>query len=602
MRLKLAFVLAFYCFCLKSVAQVEVRPLQGEARQGQALNSNLKRVTAAALALPFFDDFSTSGLTPDKSSWQSGGVYVGPRFGFEPISRNVATFDGLNAAGLPYGPNAVGAGPSDTLTSHSIDLGSLQPSDSVYLSFYWQSGGLGDVPDRTAENTYYLQLEFRDASGNWQQVWRQPAPGTRTSFAQVFIGIKDARYLHHDFQFRLRNIGDRSGMLDVWNLDYVELGKNRRKGVNTSRDFTISRGVSKLLKQYTAMPARQFLAKPQESLSDSVTVAINKLGDLGAISWRAYIKLAYTARADTFLRNQGLIAGNTRFRVLSGKPTVANLPLPGESFVLEHGFKLNTSEQSAKQRANDTTSRKTVFADYFAYDDGTAEAGFNFISSSASHVAQRYQLNLPDQVRGFQVYFPKIKKDLSNTKLTFKVWNNNNGVPGAVLHQQEFQIKHSDVPDTFYEVILTKPVPVTESFFIGWTQPSNAFINIGFDRNENAPKQRFLWNNITNWQADSLTQGAVMMRPLMSGLALGIEEELAADALILYPNPSKGMVRIIGDYKSLQVFDVLGREVYTYGNSGKETTINLTHLQSGTYIVRIETTKTIITKKLILTL
>lgn len=600
MKLKLALVI-LVCCSLNSAAQGVLQPLQSGSYSVGSIEHVMLRGAAAALPLPFFDDFTTPGTTPGSTYWQNGGAYINNRYGYEPISRKVATFDGLNAVGSPYAENSVGAGPSDTLTSQPILLGNLQPSDSVYLSFYWQSGGMGDVPDQTRENTFYLQLEFKDASGTWQQVWRQPAVGERTAFRQVFVGIKDARYFHNDFQFRFRNIGSRSGMADIWNIDYVELDKNRRKGQNKSQDFTISQGVTKLLKSYTAMPARQFLENPEAALNDSVWVTINKLGTLGAINWRAYIKLAAAARADTFLREQGIIRGDSR-TILSGVPTVERVALPGEGFVLEHGFILNTSEQNVKQRANDTTSRKTIFADYYAFDDGTAEAGFNFISSAASHVAQRIDLQLPDHVRGFLVYFPEIRRNLSGTGLTFKIWANNNGRPGEVLHQQAFRIQHSETPDSLYEVTLTRDIPVSESFFYGWTQPANTYINIGFDRNEAASEERFLWSNVSGWQQDSLTQGAVMMRPLMSGRALGIEDGLPSENITLYPNPTQGDLYINGTYKRLSVYDLLGRQVHQHAYTGKEGPLNLAHLAGGVYFIRIETSESIITKKIILTL
>ncbi len=83
----------------------------------------------------------------------------------------------------------------------------------MYFSFYWQSGGLGDVPDLAASNLRYLQLEFKDNTGAWREVWRQPAVGEVTDFVQVFAGVKEAAYFHNDFQFRFRNVGLRNGGL-----------------------------------------------------------------------------------------------------------------------------------------------------------------------------------------------------------------------------------------------------------------------------------------------------------------------------------------------------------------------------------------------------
>ncbi|WP_439882009.1 T9SS type A sorting domain-containing protein [Pontibacter sp. MBLB2868] len=582
-----------------AMAQAVLTPLQQEQRQLLKENVALRQ-TSSALPLPFFDDFAAAATVPDPAKWISGGVFISYRFAFDPITKNVATFDGLNSRGFPYAPGSVGAGPSDTLSSQPILLGGLSPADSVYLSFYWQSGGLGDVPDRSAADLVGLVVEFKDATGNWEQVWRQPGLGDTTSFKQVFVGIKQAKFFHDNFQFRFRNIGQRNGMADIWNVDYVVLDKNRRKGQNTTRDIAISEGVSKLLKHYTAMPANQFLQSPEQELADEVITTVNNLGGLpGAISWRGYIKKLNETAADTFLRNQALIPAGARQFPVTGTPTLNNLVLPKDQFVLVHGVLLNTKELDLQQRANDSTQRKTVFSDYFAYDDGSAEAGYSFIGSSATQVAQRYDLNKPDQVEAFRVYFPRMRNDLSGTSLTFKVWDDEGGVPGKVLFQQNFQIKYSDSLNAFYEVQLSKLVPVSGKFYIGWQQPGNLFVNVGFDRNENATGRRFLFTALDNWKEDTQLAGAVMMRPVMAGEALGVEEELEAARIKVYPNPALGRVFIEGEYENLRIYNVTGREVYHHTYSKANEPLVLDKLAPGLYTLRIQTRKALITKKLI---
>lgn len=603
MRFRLIFFCLWLLCSIGAMAQVVLTPIQQEVRQQEHIGMPAdKRLNLTPVPLPFFDDFSASALSPDPSRWVNGGVYINNRFGLNPVTKNVASFDGLKASGKPYAPGAVAAGPADTLTSQPLLLGGLNPGDSVYLSFYWQSGGLGDVPDRTSSNTVYLQLEFKDVSGSWQPVWRQAGVGVVTAFAQVFIAVREQRFLHNNFQFRFRSVGQQSGMLDVWNVDYVELDKNRRKGQVTTRDIAISRSVSRLLKNYTAMPLQQFLEHPEEALSEEVNATLNNLGNFpGAISWRGFIKRTGAARADTFLVAQGLIPSLAREYEIKGIPRISNLALPGEHFTVQHGFILDTREQNLRQRANDSTSRKTVFADYYAFDDGSAEGGFNYNATGTSQVAQRVVLNRPDQVRGFRVHFLQVGNGLPGTSLALRIWDEENGRPGRVLRQESFQINYSTELNGFYEVIFSNPVNVSDAFYIGWSQPGNLFVNIGFDRNEQV-QGRFLWSTANGWQADTF-KGAVMLRPLMTGMALGIEEELAQKAIQLFPNPSSGEVFIEGEYKALRVYDITGREVYTHhytvGASGKP--LYLKHLASGAYTARIETNKTVISKKLILT-
>ncbi|WP_347156566.1 T9SS type A sorting domain-containing protein [Pontibacter chitinilyticus] len=599
---KLALILVMLLGGVAARGQVVLHPLQQEVRQLPQHTTQLRKQTLAALSLPFFDDFANAGVLPDLTHWQqNGGVYINSRYAFEPLTKNVASFDGLDAKGQPYAPGSVAAGPSDTLTSQPIQLGNLSPSDSVYLSFYWQSGGLGDVPDKTASNLVYLQLEFKDASGNWQQVWRQPGIGQRSDFRQVFIGLKEARYFHENFQFRFRSVGVRNGLADVWNIDYVELDRNRRKGQNTTRDIAISEGISRLLQHYTAMPYKQFLQNPESELAPEVTATVNNLGGLpGAISWRGYVQRLGSATADTFLRGQALVPGDARQYAITGTPRVQNLNLPAAPFTLVHGINLITKETNALQRANDSTQRKTVFADYFAYDDGSAEAGFSFVGTGNTQVAQRYTLQLPDQVQAFRIYFPHVNQDLSNAGITFKIWKDAKGVPGELLYQQNFKIQYSDTLNEFYEVELNKQVAVYDTFYIGWSQPGNLFVNVGFDRNENATGQRLLFTGAKDWQPDTVTVGALMLRPVMTGNVLGIKEDQEAAKIKVYPNPAVNNVYITGEYQYLVLYDVTGKQVYQHTFRDTATPLQLGGLPPGLYTLRITTRKSIVTKKLIL--
>src|SRR5687767_11533085 len=90
-------------------------PLQQTSKHSATRNA---RTTAEGdtLVLPFFDDFAGYTGTPSANYWQSGGgVYVNSQFGVNQPSLNVATFEGVNAAGVPYSPT-VTYGYTDTLT------------------------------------------------------------------------------------------------------------------------------------------------------------------------------------------------------------------------------------------------------------------------------------------------------------------------------------------------------------------------------------------------------------------------------------------------------------------------------------------------------
>lgn len=75
-------------------------------------------------------------ITDSSKIWIDHFAYHNYRFGVNPRSLGVATFDGLNENGYPYqiGTNVTNYG--DKLTSKPINMGNYDASDSVYFSFY----------------------------------------------------------------------------------------------------------------------------------------------------------------------------------------------------------------------------------------------------------------------------------------------------------------------------------------------------------------------------------------------------------------------------------------------------------------------------------
>lgn len=95
------------------------------------------RHKTTALNLPFFEDFTSYSGYPDNTVWTDREIYINNTMCVSPVSWGVATFDGLNADGIPYEPNInIGLVYADSLTSMPIDLSSNTPADSIYLSFF----------------------------------------------------------------------------------------------------------------------------------------------------------------------------------------------------------------------------------------------------------------------------------------------------------------------------------------------------------------------------------------------------------------------------------------------------------------------------------
>jgi len=99
-----------------------------------------------------------------------GGTYINNRFCVDPPTYNVATFDGLKADGAPYNfTNPLAEGKADSLVSLPIDLSTILPSDSLYISFFWQAGGVD--ANLNPDPSDSLWLEFLDKDSTWNWVW-----------------------------------------------------------------------------------------------------------------------------------------------------------------------------------------------------------------------------------------------------------------------------------------------------------------------------------------------------------------------------------------------------------------------------------------------
>jgi hypothetical protein len=71
---------------------------------------------------------------------------------------------------------------------------------------------------------------------------------------------------------------------------------------------------------------------------------------------------------------------------------------------------------------------------------------------------------------------------------------------------------------------------------------------------------------------------------------LGVVSNTTPNPITLYPNPSSSFVRISSDFslKSMQVFDVAGKQLFTRNLWGNSSDIDINFLSTGLYVFRVE--------------
>jgi hypothetical protein len=159
----------------------------------------------------------------------------------------------VDANGEPYSRTRLENGEGDQLISMPIDLSGVSDAGSgtVFLSFFWQAGGKGEMPDDNDQ----LELYFMDVSGIWTKVWEQ-AGGYELpldEFNQVILPV-EANYFHGGFRFKFQHQGRLSGPFDTWVLDYVYLGQNRNASDLFYEDRTLAQLPSSPFGKYGAVP------------------------------------------------------------------------------------------------------------------------------------------------------------------------------------------------------------------------------------------------------------------------------------------------------------------------------------------------------------
>lgn len=557
--------------------------------------------------IPFVDDFSSNQIYPDQNKWLDRLVFVNNRFPIAPPSINVATFDGLNRVGVPYG---FGRGYCDTLTSLPIKLNGLTAADSVYLSFFVQPQGLGMEPD--FGDSLMLFGRYTAASpDSFNLLWRgAPSDFLRDSFLQVRIALP-AIYLHDEFQMRFINIGSRTGNLSHWHLDYVYL--NRGRDINDAiTDIAIQEYPSPLLKKYSAMPFSHFKAAPATYTNDTQYFGVsNNSNQSYAIDYGREIFDQNFARIDTFGSIISILPSRSS-RTASIKKTI-NIAgnFNDDSVVVWSRFYTRLGTSVDNVRSNDTLWQPTYFINYYAYDDGTAEAGYG-IKNSVGKVALKYTFAKPDSLYGMAVHFNRSVNDVSTLPFNLMVWKNISLTSEEPILSIPSNAVYYNARNGFYYVKFSQPIYVDNEIYIGWEQNQQFELNVGLDFNfkvdyKYAPNPEMFYNVQGLWQSTDLP-GALMMRPVVGKwidpLPVGYKEfEKEKLQVTCYPNPNDGILFLSGLKPSsytISVVDVMGREVFKQKDVLQQ--ISLADLTDGLYMVHVtdEKSATTTVQKIIL--
>lgn len=580
-----------------------------------AIKNRLKSQKSGSLDLPFFDDFSQNipGY-PDQTRWADSLAYINNSYPVNPPSVGVATLDAVDATGTLYSQASSSPFLADALTSQPIQL-SYSPSDSIYLSFFYQPQGLGDMPE--PKDSLTLDF-FAPLSETWHRIWAVPGDSLR-AFRPVILPVNDTIYLHDGFRFRFRNYASLSDYTadpgkidndDHWHIDYVYLDKNRKMADTIPDDVAFSTLPKSILKSYESIPWSHYQIASNREITPTDTFTYQNLYSIVRKVDRHFsiegLNLSYSYLFDPTSENVPAFSEQKYVADIDKIPYTA---ADSADFLIRCWLTTDTVSARKMYRANDTVSYIQKFSNYYAYDDGTAEYGYGLSGQGAqgAELAYRFVLFQQDTLRAVKMYFNRSLDDVNQVDFDLAVWNNANGKPGDIIYQQSNSsiTPYFDNLNQFHTYLLDTPVALPDTFYVGWIQNYITFLNVGFDINRVHNDQIFF--NISGSWEKSRFKGSLMIRPVVGkALSTGIKNTTvsAGSEWQVFPNPASTIVHFgwTGDIP-LQVRRIMlirldGSTVWQDTQLPDE--LDVSSLQKGIYLLVMTTAQQTYTRKLVI--
>jgi hypothetical protein len=528
-----------------------------------------------------------------------------------PWSLGVVTFDGTDENGVPYLYNSPSNDFNDYLTSKPIDLSDFSANDSIYFSFLYQAKGFNDEPE--AGDSLIVEF-FSPQFNQWYHVW-STGGSALNPFSKVHIKVTENKFLQSAFQFRFKNYSGVSGAIDQYHIDYVHLRAFSGYQDTLFKDFAVVYPLNSLLKDYTFAPWEHFRNNGLGKTNDDLKITVRNASNVAENYQNGNLNVSNdgTSEIDIAIFGQNLANGdnnylsNTVYQSSHDISTFYDFNSASTEDFKEFDVTFNATAQFTNLTVNDSTRFKQRFYDFYAYDDGSAEAAYG-PSGVQARLAYQFTPYEDDSLIGVKMKFVESVTDVSNKLFLLTVWNDDNGKPGTEIYQDEFLFPRQpsyDYDDTLgftnYYLVDFQKLPITGTFYVGWRQIDQTPLNIGFDwNNNNSDKIFYSINNGETWTNSSF-EGSLMIRPIFStnlNKNAGLVEEKISATFNIFPNPSADFIQIetnMTDFKGIQIFDIQGKQVYF--NDSSEKRHDISHLNQGVYFVKENSSG--LTKKII---
>jgi hypothetical protein len=299
------------------------------------------------------------------------------------------------------------------------------------------------------------------------------------------------------------------------------------------------------------MPLKQYRSNFINEMKDTLDIKIANLYNLDQnVSYKYNVRknssTTLTASYDggSFKIKPYLTYGYSTYQPFAKPPVNFFFPTSNEEQVVFHITHMLSPDINPLYRSNDSIQFNQMFSNYYAYDNGSSEAGIGLNNAMGKYAVQ-FKLNVADTMQGIKIYFNQVVGSINQQVIDLIVWNDAYGLPGQIIKKLEGIIPvYTNKNNEFSTYWFQTPLIINAGdfpgliFYIGWQQSSLDNLNVGFDRYNDSHTRRF-YNVTGNWEASSeIYEGSLMLRPIIGKkYPTGIAERPEVDKLSFSPNP-----------------------------------------------------------------
>lgn len=499
----------------------------------------------------------------------------------------------------------------DTVCVDSIDLQQKLSQNVVYAR----------LTDGNPVWSYTAIETLGDCNPSWQWVW-STSKATGDTFVPQFVPLNSQEYLVKGFRFRFKNYTSLSNDVsharneDFWHLDVVLLDAHRTAKNLQFPDVAFTKNITPLYSRYKALPMSHFSQVTANDFRLTIPSSFKNFdSDYRKVKFNFAVKGLHKDDEVAFTTYEADIPANT---LATERDILTDFDVDFYDFIaddidvyesgqyeFQYYFTDKNNPLYTQYHWNDTCRVLLTLANYYAYDDGSPEAGYGLRDAPMGRVAYKYDILQKDTLHAISMYF---NPTMLENAVTFNlcVWANDNGYPGELLYyspSEKVQYAEGMYQFVDYEIkpenIVSgeKNLIVEKSFFVGWEQPHDVLLNVGIDLNASL-SNRLYYNLGFEWE-NSVQTGALLMRPVFGKFqsALAVEPVTDNQSVVIYPSVADNVVHVDAETHilSVAVYDMNGQKVLETASSE----LSVSALQNGYYVVVVRTSQAVVAKQII---